>query len=121
MFGLYGWLRAVFGGWRELFLRYSFDDFGLGCPPDRFVDRSFLCLRQLAGDVGESTGAAGGNAVGGERVKEFAKNVVDVDLGSEIAAGAGEFGGEVVFPLRLFAVQKTRMRQAMAVVFGMSR
>ena len=108
MFGLYGWLRAVFGGWRELYRRYSFDDPGLGCPPDRFVDRSFLCLRQLAGDIGESAGAAGGNAV-------------DVDLGSEIAAGAGEFGGEVVFPLRLFAVQKTRMRQAMAVVFGMSR
>ena len=67
-----------------------------------------MCLRQLAGDIGESAGAAGGNAV-------------DVDLGSEIAAGAGEFGGEVVFALRRLAVQETRMWEAKAVVFRMSR
>ncbi len=69
------------------------------------MDSSLLSLRQLAGNVGECAGASGGDAVGGECLKEFAKNVVDVDLGGEITAGTGEFRGEVIFALGWFVVQ----------------
>ena len=69
------------------------------------MDGFLLRLRPLAGDVGERAGAARGDTVGSERVKEFAKNVVNVELGGEIAAGTGEFRSEVVFALGRFVVQ----------------
>ena len=121
LFELCGGLRAVFGRWRELYLRYSFDDLGLGRPGNGFVDGSFLRLRQLTGDVGEGAGTASGDAVGGEGFKELAENVVDVDLGGEIAAGACEVLGEIVLALRGFVVEETGVGEAEAVVFGMSR
>ena len=85
------------------------------------MDGSPLRLRELAGDVGKGAGAASGDAIGGEGFKELAEDVVDVDLGGEIAARTGEFFGEVVFALGWFIVEKASMRKAEAVVFGVSR
>ena len=60
---------------------------------------------------------AGRDAVGGESAEEFAEEVVDVDLGDEIAGGAGELGREIVLALLEFAAG---VREAEAVVLGMS-
>lgn len=48
-------------------------------------------------DIGEGGGAFRRDAIGGEGFKEFAEDVVDINLGDEIAGGAGEFFDEIVF------------------------
>ncbi len=56
-----------------------------------------LSLHEEAADVGESSGAAGSDAVGSQRDEEFTKHVVDINLGDEIARGRSEFVGEIIF------------------------
>jgi len=48
-------------------------------------------------DIGEGGSALGGDAIGSERLEELAENVIDINLGDEIAGGAGEFLDEIVF------------------------
>ena len=68
-------------------------------------------------DIGESGGALGRDAVGGEGLKEFAEDVVDIDLGDEIACGAGEFFDEIVFAVK-GAAMDGGVVEAEAVVIG---
>ena len=69
-------------------------------------------------DVGEGGGAPGRDAVGGEGLEEFAEDVIDIDLGDEIAGGAGEFFDEIVFAVKGAAVDGGVV-EAEAVVLGM--
>ena len=64
-----------------------------------FTGGTFLRLHEQVADVGEGGGTARGDAIGGESFKEFAEDVVDIDLSDEIAGGAGEFSKEIVFPM----------------------
>ena len=48
-------------------------------------------------DIGEGGGALGRDAIGGEGLEEFAEDVIDINLGDEIAGGAGELFDEIVF------------------------
>lgn len=74
-------------------------------------------MGQEAADIGESACATGRDAVGGESGEEFAEDVVDIDLSDEIAGGAGELGGEIVFALRGFGVLLASVRNAETAVF----
>jgi hypothetical protein len=108
------------------------DDFlqdgGIEFPAAGFFASGFLGLREQATDIGESAGATGRDAVGGKGAEEIAEDVVDIDLGDEIAGGAGEFGGEVVFAWGIGlgfggffeAFDVTGVGQTKAVAFGES-
>lgn len=91
-----------------------------GCinlPAGGFSFGGLLCLREEAADVSEGAGAAGRDAVGGEGGEEPPEDVVDVNLGDEIAGGRGEFGGEVV--LAGLGVGAAAVGEAEAVMLGM--
>jgi len=76
------------------------EDFGLGGPVVGFVSGTILGSQEEMADVGEGGGAARRDAIGGESLEEFAEDMVDIDLGDEIAGGAGEFFDEVLFASR---------------------
>jgi len=91
-----------------------------GCvklPAGGFGFGGLLCLREKAADVSEGAGAAGSDAVGGEGGEEPPENVIDIDLGDEIAGGAGELGGEIVFAG--LGVGAAAVSEAKAIVLGM--
>jgi hypothetical protein len=85
-------------------------------PPSGLILSAFLGLHEEETDVGKAGGAAGRDAVGGEGGEEIAEDVVDVDLGDEIAGGAGELGGEIV--LALLDAGAAGVGEAEAVVLG---
>jgi len=101
---------------------FEFEEFfkcgGVHLPASSFEFGALLSLREKAADVGESAGAAGRDAVGGECGEEFAEDVVDVDLSDEIAGGAFELGGEIVFARVGLAGGGAGVGEAEAVVFG---
>jgi hypothetical protein len=73
-----------------LFLEGFVDEIeGGGFHEANLVVNSRLGLEEVRADVGERGGAFGGNAIGGERLKEIAEDVIDVNLGEEIAGGRG--------------------------------
>src|SRR5208283_132585 len=74
-------------------------------------------LREEAADVSEGAGAAGRDAVGGEGGEQAPKDVVDVDLGDEIAGGRGKVGGEIV--LAGLGGGAATVSEAEAVMLGM--
>jgi len=88
-------------------------------PAASFVLGTFLRLQEEEGNVSQAGGAAGRDTVGGEGGEEIAENVVDVDLGDEIAGGAGELGGEIVVARRWLEGSGAGMGKAKAVVLGM--
>jgi hypothetical protein len=76
-----------------------------------------LGLHQEVADIGEGGGALGRDAIGGEGLEEFAEDVIDINLGDEIAGGAGEFFDEIVFAMKGAAVDGGVV-EAEAVVIG---
>jgi hypothetical protein len=91
-----------------------------GCinlPTGGFSFSGLLSLREKAADVSECAGAAGGNAVGGEGGEEPSQDVIDIDLGDEIAGGAGKLGGEIV--LAGLGIGAAAVGEAKAIVLGM--
>jgi len=77
-----------------------------------------LGAHEEIGDVGEAGGAPGRNALGGECVEEIAEDVVDVDLGDEVASGTGKFGGEIVLAWLGLGGDDAGVREAESVVLG---
>ena len=65
------------------------EDLGLDGPVAGFSSCAMLGLQQEVADIGEGGGTLGRDAVGGEGLEEFAENVIDINLGDEIAGGAG--------------------------------
>ena len=51
----------------------------------------FLAVEKKLGEIGEVFGAAGGNAAVGDKIEEFAEDVVDVGVGEELAGDGYEF------------------------------
>ncbi len=76
-----------------------------------------LGLHQEVTDIGEGGGALGRDTIGGEGLEEFAEDVIDINLGDEIAGGAGEFFDEIVFAVKGAAVDGGVV-EAEAVVLG---
>ena len=95
------------------------EDLGLDGPVAGFLSCAMLGLHQEVADIGEGGGALGGNAIGGEGLEEFAEYVIDINLGDEIAGGAGEFFDEIVFAVKGAAVDGGVV-EAEAVVIGVS-
>jgi len=88
------------GFWRgAVFFAEEFDDPFVGgtFQEANLVLHAFMGFEKGGADVGERTGAFGGDAIGGEKIAEIAEDVVDVDLGEEIAGRSGEFAREVTF------------------------
>ena len=73
------------------------ENVGIDFPAVGFAFGALLGLQQEVANVSEGGNAARGDAVGGEGLEEFAEDVIDINLGDEIAGGAGEFFDEVVF------------------------
>jgi len=94
------------------------EDLGLGGPVAGFPSGARLGSHQEVADIGEGGGAPGRNAIGGEGLEEFAEDVIDIDLGDEIAGGAGEFFDEIVFAV-IGAAVDGGVVEAEAVVLGM--
>jgi hypothetical protein len=92
---------------RDLFVVIA--GFGLG---------GFLRLGDEKSDVGEGGGAARSDALGGERFEECAENVVNVELSHEVAAGAGEFAGEIVVARLFGGEQAAVVDEAETFVLG---
>jgi hypothetical protein len=91
-----------------------------GCinlPAGSFSFCGLLGLREKAADVSEGAGAAGRDAVGGESGEEPSEDVVDIDLGDEVAGGRGELGGEIV--LAGLGIGAATVSEAEAVMLGM--
>jgi hypothetical protein len=80
------------------------EDVGIDFPAVGFAFGALLGLQQQVADVGEGGGAAGRDAIGGEGLEEFAEYMVDINLGDEIAGGAGELFDEIVFTVKGAAV-----------------
>ena len=107
------------GGLREFDVGDFWDVFGFKTGPVfGFASGATLGLHKEMTDVGEGGGAAGRDAVGGEGVEEFYQDVVEIDLGDEIAGGAGEFVAQIVFAAVGAAVDGGVV-EAESVVFGM--
>jgi hypothetical protein len=70
-----------------------------------FVADVFLAVEKELGEIGEVFGAAGGDAASSDEPKEFAKDVVDVGSGAEVAGDGFEFLADFVLceELLLFA------------------
>ena len=68
-------------------------------------------------DVCEGGGALGRDTIGGEGLKEFAEDVIDINLSDEITGGAGEFFDEIVFAVKGTAMDGGVV-EAEAVVIG---
>jgi len=96
------------------------EELGLGGPVVGLESGSVLGLQEEMADVGEGGGALGRDAVGGEGLEELAEDVVDIDLGDEIACGAGEVVAEIVFAVGGAAVDGGVV-EAKSVVLGMRR
>ena len=93
------------------------EDLGLDGPVAGFPSGTRLGSQQEMADIGEGGGAPGRNAIGGEGLEEFAEDVIDINLGDEIAGGAGEFFDEIVFAVKGAAVDGGVV-EAEAVVIG---
>jgi hypothetical protein len=93
----------MFGG-RVFDFDEAAEDVGIDFPAVGLAFGAPLGLQQEVADIGESGGAAGRNTVGGEGLEEFAKDVIDINLGDEIAGGAGELFDEIVFAVEGAAV-----------------
>lgn len=113
--GLLPGLRAV----RIFDLQHGLKHGLVDGPMASFFLGGFLRLRQQAGDVGQGTGAAWRAALCGQRVKELAEHVVDVNLRDVIAGGIGQLGGEVVFARGGPGVSLAIVGQAEVVALGM--
>jgi hypothetical protein len=85
-------LRVVLGIFE---LQEFSEDFVVDFPATGFVLGAGLSAHEKRGDVGQGSGATLRDAVGGDRFKELAEDMVDVDVGDVIAGETGEFGGEV--------------------------
>ena len=94
------------------------EDLGFDRPVAGFPSGTGLGLHQEVADIGEGGGAFGRDAIGGESLEEFAEDVVDINLGDEIAGGAGEFFDEIVFAVKGAAVDGSVV-EAEAIVFWM--
>jgi hypothetical protein len=77
------------------------EDRGFDGPVAGFPSCAMLGLHQEVADIGEGGGAFGRDAIGGESLEEFAEDVIDINLGDEIAGGAGEFFDEIVFAMKV--------------------
>jgi len=75
------------------------ENIGIDFPAVGFAFGALLGLHQEVADIGEGGGTLGRDAVGGEGLEEFAEDVIDINLGDEIAGGAGEFFDEIVFAM----------------------
>jgi hypothetical protein len=93
------------------------EDLGFDGPVAGFPSCAMLGLHEEVADIGEGGGALGRDAVGGEGLEEFAEDVIDINLGDEIAGGAGEFFEEIVFAVEGAAVDGGVV-EAEAVVIG---
>ena len=93
------------------------EDLGFDGPVAGFPSCAMLGLHQEVADIGEGGGAFGRDAVGGEGLEEFAEDVIDINLGDEIAGGAGEFFDEIVFAM-IGAAMDGGVVEAEAFVFG---
>jgi hypothetical protein len=115
-------LRSGFGELAEVLgileLHQFLEDRLIEFPAQGFLLCAHLGLDDEVGNIGESAGAVRGDAIGGESFKELAEDVIDVHLKDEIAAGAGEEGGEVVFARLGFAA--ATVSEAVAFTFGMA-
>jgi hypothetical protein len=60
-----------------------------------FVADVFLAAEKELGEVGERTGAAGGNAAGGDKLEELANDMIDIG-GAELAGDGREFLSDFV-------------------------
>jgi len=56
-------------------------------------------------DIGEGGGTLGRDAVCSQGLEELAEDMVDINLGDEIASGAGELFDEIVFAVEGAAVE----------------
>jgi len=93
------------------------EDLGFDGPVAGFPSCARLGSHQEMADIGEGGGALRRDAVGGEGLEEFAEDVIDINLGDEIAGGAGEFFDEIVFAMEGAAVDGGVV-EAEAVVVG---
>jgi len=93
------------------------EDLGLDGPVAGFPSGAMLGLHQEVADIGERGGALGRDTIGGEGLEEFAEDVIDINLGDEIAGGAGRFFDEIVFAVKGAAVDGGVV-EAEAVVIG---
>jgi len=120
------WLRPILGvvgvGLWIFEFEHFLEDRGVDGPAHGLFFSTLLGLEEEKSDIGEGTGAARREAIGGERVEEFAENGVDVDLSDEIACRAFELRGEIFFVLRrmLGGVPSTSVSEAVAVPVGVS-
>ena len=80
------------------------EDLGFDGPVVGFVSCARLGSHQEVADISEGSSAFGRDAIGGEGLEEFAEDVIDINLGDEIAGGAGEFFDEIVFAMEGAAV-----------------
>jgi len=80
------------------------ENLGLDGPAAGFPSCARLGAHQEVADVGEGGGASGRDTVGGEGLEEFAEDVININLGDEIAGGAGEFFDEIVLVVKGAAV-----------------
>ncbi len=96
------------------------EDFGFRVPVGGFKSGAVLGLQEQMADISERGGAARRDAVGSEGFKEFAEDVVDINLGDEIAGRAGEFFEEIVLAV-LGAAVGGAVIAAKSLVVGMRR
>jgi hypothetical protein len=94
------------------------EDLGLDGPIAGFPSCARLGSHQEMADIGEGGGALGRDTVGCEGLEEFAEDVIDINLGDEIAGGTGEFFDEIVFAV-IGAAVDGGVVEAEAVVLGM--
>jgi hypothetical protein len=80
------------------------EDLGFDGPVAGFPSCARLGSHQEMADIGEGGGPLGRDTIGGESLEEFAEDVIDINLGDEIAGGAGEFLDEIVFAVKGAAV-----------------
>ena len=66
------------------------EDLGLDGPVAGFLSCAMLGLHQEVANIGEGGGALGRDTIGGKGLEEFSEYVIDINLGDEIAGGAGE-------------------------------
>lgn len=94
------------------------EDLGFDGPVAGFSSCAGLGAHQEVADIGEGGSAFGSDAVGGESLEEFAEDVIDINLGDEIAGGTGEFFDEIVFAVK-GAAMDGGVVEAEAFVTGM--
>ncbi len=80
------------------------EDLGLDSPVVGFISCAALGSQKEMADIGEGGSAAGRDAVGGEGLEEFPEDMIDINLGDEIAGGARELFEEIVFAVEGAAV-----------------